>query len=170
MLLFHLDFTCVEDSSGLPSVISSLYTAYCTCQNHNNNTRTTHQGRQARVCPCCAPATRFIEARPVAPSLPAANTTTNTITHFIRQPYRRHSLRGYSLRPRHCYRRLLRAIVSAPPEALPELHKRWLGCAITEALGHSNGISGARAITSLESETKDNRSLFSTIATELSHA
>ena len=29
----------------------------------------------------CAPATRFIdEARPVAPSLPAANTTNNTIT------------------------------------------------------------------------------------------
>ena len=72
--------TCVEDSSELPSAISSLYTAYCTCQNHDNNTRTTHQGRQARVCPCCAPATRFIEARPVAPSLPAANTTTNTIT------------------------------------------------------------------------------------------
>ena len=49
-------------------------------QNHDNNT-TTPQGRQARVRPCCAPATRFIdEARPVAPSLPAANTTTNTIT------------------------------------------------------------------------------------------
>jgi hypothetical protein len=52
-------------------------------QKHDNNT-TTPQGRQARVRPCCAPATRFIdEARPVAPSLPAANTTTNTIITII---------------------------------------------------------------------------------------
>lgn len=137
-------------------------------QNHDNNT-TTSQGRQARVRPCCAPATRFIdEARPVAPSLPAANTTTNTITTINNLYRRRHSLRGHSLRFRHCCCRLLCAIVPTLSEALPELHKRWLGCAITEALGHSNGISGARTITSLVSDARDNRFLFSTIATELS--
>ena len=168
--------TCVKDSSGLPSVISFI--VYCSLHVQITTITPKHiiiiiiiiRVAKREFVPAALCSSHALHRGPPGCALPSRRKHHDQHHHHhIRQSYRRHSLPAYSLPSRHCCRRLRCAIVSTLPQALPVLHKRWLGCAITEALGHSNGISGARATTSLESEARDNRFLFSTIATELSH-
>jgi hypothetical protein len=79
-VLFHLDFTCFEQSHELLIVYPSLYTA------QHVSTHPVNTGRQARVRPCCAPASHALHPSkgPSGCALPSrrkhALTTTITIT------------------------------------------------------------------------------------------
>lgn len=111
--------------------------------------------RSLEFDPAAAPATRF--QGPPGCALPSrrkhALTTTNIIA-FVWYP-------GYptvDIRYHHILYDVTIVIIvadSAPSPSVPiavepELHWRWLDCANNGALGHSNGISGARANTRLE--------------------